>query len=266
MGLGDQLMASGMAKGAKARGKRIAFGDGRRIIWDHNTSKILDPNPNVAKPGSEGALDLEWIAYYKGNRIYNKQGDGRWIWNYDFRPIPGEVYFNVTEQMRGDRIGKGFIVIEPNIESWKPSAPNKQWGEAKWLALIEKLRKDFRLVQFKYSSGAHNSGKPFPGLEQVETLNFRDSLSVLKRAALYVGAEGGLHHGAAAMGTKAVVIFGGFVPPQVTGYDSHVNLAAGGEACGSFTVCQHCQKAMEAIPLELVYESVIGQMNNATNP
>jgi ADP-heptose:LPS heptosyltransferase len=263
MGLGDQLLASGMAKGAKDRGKRIAFGDGRKIIWDHNTPKILDPNPNVAKPGSEGASDLEWIAYYKGSRIYNKAGNGHWIWNYDFRPIPGEVYFNITEKMRGDRAGKGFIVIEPNVEAWKPMAINKQWGEKNWVALADKLRPDFRLIQFKYTSGQHNSGKPLPGVEQIETQTFRDSLSVLKRAALYVGSEGGLHHGAAAMGTKAVVIFGGFVPPQVTGYDMHVNLAAGGEACGSFKPCDHCRKAMEEITLEQVYDGVISQMRSS---
>ncbi len=69
MGLGDQLMASGMARGAKARDKRIAFGDGRRIIWDGNSHEIFRGDPNVALPGSEGTTDLKWIAYYKGKRI-----------------------------------------------------------------------------------------------------------------------------------------------------------------------------------------------------
>jgi hypothetical protein len=32
MGYGDELMATGMARGAAARGKRVAFGDGQRII------------------------------------------------------------------------------------------------------------------------------------------------------------------------------------------------------------------------------------------
>lgn len=259
MGLGDQLMASGMAKGAKDRGKRVAFGDGRSIKWDVNTGLILAGNPNVAPPGSEGAADLEWVAYYKGNRVYNKDGGTRWIWNYDFRPAPGEVYFSVLEDMRGDRVGKGFIVIEPNIEAWKPMGINKQWGESKWRALVEKLAPDFELVQFRYGKGVHSSGTALPGVKQVETKDFRDALAVLRRAALYVGSEGGLHHGAAAMGRKAVVIFGGYVPPQVTGYDSHINLAAGGEACGSFKPCDHCRMAMESITLEEVYHHVVEQ-------
>ena len=35
MGYGDQLMATGMARGARERGKRIAFGEGGRLWWDH---------------------------------------------------------------------------------------------------------------------------------------------------------------------------------------------------------------------------------------
>ena len=70
-------MAAGLAKGAKARGKRIAFGDGKQIIWDHHSEQIFRGNPNIARPGDEGATDLEWINYYRGNRLYNVQEIGR---------------------------------------------------------------------------------------------------------------------------------------------------------------------------------------------
>src|SRR6185369_14162072 len=84
MGLGDQLMATGLARGAHARGKRIAFGDGRNIIWDANSAAIFRGNPNIARPGSERDRDIEWLPYYKGHRIYNRLGDRKWIWNLDF--------------------------------------------------------------------------------------------------------------------------------------------------------------------------------------
>ena len=93
------------------------------------------------------------------------------------------------------------------------------------------------------------------GVRHLETSDFRQALGVLKAAKLYVGPEGGMHHGAAAVSTPAVVLFGGFIPPQVTGYDTHINLAGSDRFCGSFNKCQHCLDAMKSISVETVYES-----------
>jgi hypothetical protein len=61
-----------------------------------------------------------------------------------------------------------------------------------------------------------------------------------------------MHHGAAAMGVPGVVLFGGFIPPQVTGYLMHANLTGGAEACGSLNPCPHCAAAMQAISVDEV--------------
>jgi ADP-heptose:LPS heptosyltransferase len=252
VGLGDQLMATGMAKGARERGKRIAFGDGRRIIWDHNSATIFQGNPNVAAPGTEGSSDLQWIRYYKGHRIYNFQANDRWIWNPEFKAIPGELFFDHQEKRNASRFGSGFILIEPNIESWKSVAPNKDWGRAKYQDLADRLIDDgYRVAQFIYPK----STNPLEGVERLRTLSFRDAVAVLGKASLYIGPEGGLHHGAAAMQRDAVVLFGGFIPPQVTGYDWHANLTGGAKACGSLSACRHCQEAMAAISVDEVYEA-----------
>ena len=50
----------------------------------------------------------------------------------------------------------------------------------------------------------------------------------------------------------AVVLFGGYISPDVTGYDRHANLFTGGEACGRRTVCDHCRDAMNRITPDLV--------------
>jgi len=97
MGIGDQLIATGLARGAQDRGKRIAFGDGHRIRWDKNSPDIFRKNKNIAIPGSEGAKDLEWIPFYTGSRLYNKQGNNRWIWNMDFKATPGEIFLDRDE-------------------------------------------------------------------------------------------------------------------------------------------------------------------------
>jgi hypothetical protein len=245
------VIATGLARGARARGKRIAFGDGRRILWDNNSELIFRGNPNIAPPGHEGAPDLEWMPFYKGHRIYNRHdaANNRWVWNMDFRPTPGQMFFDPIEKVAGQRYASRFIIVEPNIEQWKSIAPNKDWGRAKYQEIVDRLNAEgWRVAQFAY-------GPMLSGVEALRSKNFRDALSILSNAALYIGPEGGLHHGAAAVGINAVVLFGGFIPPSVTGYPNHANLTGGSDACGSLKPCAHCTKAMAAISVDDVYKA-----------
>lgn len=249
MGFGDNLMASGFARGARNRGKRIAFGDHRKIIWDHHSQFIFRNNPNIAPPGSERSRDVEWVPFYRGHRLYNKQAGDKWIWNYDFRPKRGEVFFDSVELSWASRLGKDFIVIEPNTPVQKTVAPNKQWPKDRYVRLAKHFKeRGYRVIQFTY-------GGSLDYFEHVNAPSFRHALAALKNAKLYIGPEGGLHHGAAAVGIPAVVIFGGFIPPQVTGYDGHINLTGGAEACGSIRPCQHCTDAMARISSASVIEA-----------
>jgi hypothetical protein len=258
MGQGDQLMATGLARGAKARGKRIAFGDGRNIIWDNNSAAIFRCNPNIARPGSERDSDIEWTRYYKGHRIYNRLGDRKWIWNLDFHATPGEMFLDDDEKIAGLRHGSGFVLIESNVEAHKSVAPNKDWGRAKYQAVADYLMdRGVRVAQFSYAKGA----PPLGGVEIIRTLSFRDAIAILANAALYVGPEGGLHHAAAAVGIPGVVLFGGFIPPSVTGYETHTNLTGGAVACGSLLPCQHCKKAMQAISVEEVCKAALERLH-----
>lgn len=253
MGIGDQLIATGLARGAAFRGVKIAFGDGAKLIWDHNSEQIFRGNPNIAMPGEERGAGVEWIDYFKGHRKYNRQGHGHWKWNMAWRCLPGEIFLNDAEKAAGDRQGRGFIVIEPNVESWKQASPNKDWGRTKYEAVATRLIEEgHRLIQFTYPKG----GPVLRGVKALETRSFRDALAIMRNASLYLGPEGGLHHGAAAVGIPAVVLFGGFIPPRVTGYDTHANLAGSDRFCGSFTKCRHCVDAMAAITVDRVYRAV----------
>ncbi len=241
-----------MARGARDRGKRIAFGDGQRIIWDHHSETIFRNNPNIAKLGSERDADIEWVPFYRGNRIYNTKGNSRWIWKYEFRPTPGEIYFSDDEHDFAASVGSGFVAIEPNVPRYKTVSPNKQWPFLRFNKVARLLEKSGRqVIQFKSGAGGHE----IPGLMQIKTPTFRHALAALSKASLFIGAEGGLHHGAAAVGIPGVVLFGGFIPPAVTGYDAHTNLTGGAEACGSWNACGHCHKAMEAISVPQVMDA-----------
>jgi hypothetical protein len=237
-------MATGLARGAAARGKRIAFGDGRRLIWGPWCEQAFRHNPNIAH--SLDAGELEWIAYHKGKRWYNRAGSGRWIWNYDFAPTPGEFYFDDAEKTFS--VHRSGVLIEPNVPWHKSVAANKDWGVAKYQLLADRLcYGGLRVFQFSY-------GKlRLAGVEQIQIDNFRQAAAALAGVDFAIVPEGGLHHAAAAVGTRVIVIFGGFIPPQVTGYANHVNLTGGVEACGSWTTCAHCRKALDKITVDEVY-------------
>lgn len=254
MGAGDDIMASGMARGAQERGKRIAFGDRKRIIWGPYSEIVFRHNPNVAPPGCERDQDIEWIEYYKGRRIYNQHSPTKWIWNYEFKPTPGQLFFSSSELTEGQRFGQGFVLIEPNVPAKKSVARNKSWIPGRYQEVTNHLLRDCgrRVVQFEYDGMVHK----LSGVTMARTRSLRDAYSILANASLYVGSEGGLHHAAAALGVPGVVIFGGFIPPQVTGYDFHINLTGGAKACGSLHNCLHCIEAMERITIANVMDAV----------
>lgn len=246
MGVGDEIMATGMARGAYARGKRVAFGDGKRIIRGPWCEIAFRHNPNIAQNLAE---PVEWIHYYKGNRHYNKLGNGRWIWNYDFKARPGEFFFDGRERAYTIRT-RDAVLIEPNVPWQKSVAVNKDWGMARFQALVERFKRGGFQV-FQLSHGRNR----LEGVHVIEAPDFRCAAAALAGFQCIVTPEGGLHHAAAAVGAPAVVLFGGFVPPAVLGYDSHLNLTGGaGEACGSLNMCAHCRKALDNISVDEVYD------------
>jgi ADP-heptose:LPS heptosyltransferase len=255
MGYGDDIIATGLARGMREHGKRAAFGDGKRIIWGPWSNEMFKHNPNVAAPGAECSTDLEWIPHYKGSRIYNKLKNGKWVWNYTFKAVPGEFYFSKNEEDLGAAFnGTDFIVIEPNVPWQKEVAPNKDWGREKYEVVANKLKSSgHQIVQFMHK----NSQYKLECAKKLEFQKFRDVISVLARSSLYIGPEGGMHHAAAAVGIPGVIIFGGFIPPAVTGYDGHTNLTGGAQACGSIKPCKHCSEALRKITTDQVVHEAL---------
>lgn len=264
MGYGDEILATGLARGAKARGKRIAFGSQNKIIFSPWSEQMFRYNENIAFPGDERSDDLEWIQHHKGSRLYNKLAPSRmrWLWNTNFNPTPGELFFSDEELEFAEQFGSGFVLIEPNVPRHKSVANNKDWGHHKYSAVAKILSGEgYRVLQFNYPTVRHR----LDSAALVTAPTFRHALAVLGRAALYIGPEGGLHHGAAADKlrasdkslvagpTPAVVLFGSFIPPKVTGYQMHTNLTGGAmEFCGRLSDCRHCRQAMGSISVDHV--------------
>ena len=75
---------------------------------------------------------------------------------------------------------------------------------------------------------------------------------------LFIGFEGGMHHAAAATDRKAVVIFGGHISPDITGYNFHKNLYVNDpqSPCGKKMPCDHCRKCLDKITHKIVIEEI----------
>lgn len=258
MGFGDEIIGTGLARGAAVRGKRIAFGNGNKISWGPWCAEMFKHNPNIAAPGSERQPDIEWVNHCKGHRLYNKLENGKWVWNYDFKVRPGEFYFSPDEIKFSELFASGLIVIEPNVPWQKVVAPNKDWGEEKYRSVSRILKdKGFRIAQFRHS----NSRRILHEAEIINADSFRKAIAVLSHAALYIGPEGGMHHAAAAVDVPAVVLFGGFIPPSVMGYENQICLTGGAQACGNIQTCIHCRDAMNRISVDEVIDSAMRQMS-----
>jgi len=221
---------------------RIEYG---KPLW----SEVFDNNPRIARPEERGDFQVYRPRGRNGLRPYiASKSAQRWTWQ-DHEPPVGELYFTDAELEFARKIGPVDVVLEPGIKA--KASPNKQWGEKRWAALVALLRSSgIELVQFGRTQFA------MPRVRPIFTETFRMAAAVLRNARGAVLHEGGLHHAAAAVGTRAVVLYGGYISPRQTGYNLHTNLFTGGEPCGRRFPCAHCAQAMAKITPEMVLEEI----------
>jgi ADP-heptose:LPS heptosyltransferase len=238
VGAGDEFIASGEARRLHQKlSKPVVivdrYGQPRAhplwagvpyIVSQHSRNAVIIRNCPGFRPYIEG------------------KAKERWVWR-KFVPTPAELVFT-PEELAWAKRGRDAIVLEPSLKT--NASPNKRWG--KWTQLVEALR-GHRLVQFP-------GDKILPGVEVIETPSIRHAAAVMSGAQGAVLHEGGLHHAAAAVGLRAVVLFGGYISPQQTGYKLHANLFTGGYACGMRRSCAHCLAAMDKITVNDVVRAL----------
>ena len=252
MGYGDEIMATAEAREMKRADPcaKIVIGDGEREVWH----EIFAGNPNVSRLADVRTGDrVAWLANYYGCRPYldyARTTPTRQVFRR-YRARRGELFFSAVERERAGALlvdrrkaGKFLISIEPNVVY----GPNKEWGFAKWQQVADALGARAVLVQPSY-------GRPIlRGVEALESPSFRSFAAVLAECDLHLGPEGGLHHAAAAVGRPAVVVYGGRIHPDITGYSFHVNLDRNepGSPCGMIAPCEHCRRGLDSIAVDEV--------------
>ncbi len=248
MGVGDEIMVTGQARVMQLRDPRKVRVTHKGVMrWD----AIWDHNPRIARLEERGDFQELQARGPDNHRPYHTgKTDQRWIYNLAFRAERGEIYLTVDEKTFGDR-HRGRLLIEPHIKA--KASPNKQWGWDRWQALADLLRKEGLEPTQLGPAGT----RKLNGVQLIETGTFRQAAAVIATASAVVLPEGGPHHAAAAFGIPGVVIFGGFTPVELTGYEMHRNLGVSlGDACGMRIACDHCRREMAKVTPEQVLEEL----------
>lgn len=247
MGLGDWIMATAQVRTLNERsGKRVAVVDRMgRMRW----SEAFENNPRIAAPGTVSPADtvnVVRLVNAGGARPYIRlKTDRTWYWQtWDIQP--GELYLTHDEYALGSVLASGAVVVEPNT---KHDVSNKAWPFGRWQDLVY-LLPDLHWIQI----GAPNARR-LAGVRFIPT-TIRQAFGIIAAARLFVGTEGALHHAAAALGTRAVVLWSEFISPAYTGYVTQRNIRKTSAVCGSRYPCAACRASMDAIDVAEVAQAV----------
>ena len=282
MGFGDEIMATYYAKIEKQK-----YPDRQVVVGNYKTKQALDSrvffnNPNISDPKK---LDENKIVHFvdlnNTNRPYidwQKTTVHKYYWNFDHRAKPGELYFDKKEISEAQNaIGeakafwksssstehKGIIFIESSrtIKKQSKCGENQSWGLKRWDKTIEILKRNYLIINSTHqNSFSHRDTFSYD-------CSFRIACAIMKYCNLYLGPEGGFSHAAASLSKSGVVIYGGWIPPQVIGYNFHENfyVEIEGSPCGIRDECDHCRKCMDLITVDNVINAVERNINKKVN-
>jgi ADP-heptose:LPS heptosyltransferase len=237
MGMGDELMVAGEVKDrADGRTRKYAIFDARKG-GIHRWHECWEGNPLIAYPGTH--YDERYYNHGGARPYILEKSVNRWFWRA-YEPKPADLFFTPTE-LEYAAHAAGKVVIQPSLKG--NASPNKDWRRHRWAKLIESAP-SIPWLQIGTGAEPRLLGVPF-----LVTPTFRSAAAAVKGARAVLLQEGGLHHAAAAVGTPAVVLFGGFISPRVTGYPGQINLFLDSKeyplGCGMRANCMHCERAME---------------------
>jgi ADP-heptose:LPS heptosyltransferase len=139
------------------------------------------------------------------------------------------------------------------------SSNRREWGLDRFQEL-RNLLSECRFVQVGLAGD--------PLLENVSDargLPIRESAAIIANARFFLGLEGGFMHVAKAVGTKSVVIFGGYMLPEVSGYPENVNITSEVDCSPCYnshvarTPCDS-MKCMKAVSPRMVYDVIMREI------
>jgi len=227
--VGDDLLMSCVLPGLKYK-----YPD-KKIIIEANWVDLFKSNPYVHwvtdkhLKTTKKHLKPKYIIDVNSTKpIIKQMSESVGLNNFNYP----EIYLNEDETGKiAKKYDFPYIVIAPAGKQ-KFSKNRKDWGVEKFQDLRD-LFSQYRFIQTGASSD--------PLMKDVideRGLDIRSCAALLKNAIFFLGLEGGLMHLSKAVGTKSVIIYGGALNPEITGYKENLNIATSPE-CG---LCFHSYK------------------------
>lgn len=240
-------MASGEARLLhKANGLPVKIvGAHGRPMW----SEVFEGVPYILRPNQFHSGRVNRLVSGGGVRPYIVQKTPtKWYWR-PYKPKPAEMFFTPTERAFAKPYA-GMVMIEPEVKN--TGHTNKAWPHARWVEVVSTMP-NTRFIQ---------CGPPgttsMLRVQPVITPTFRHAAAILAVSKAFIGTDSGLMHAAAAVDTKAVILWSEFTSPDICGYDSMVNLRHAGKACGNRLNCPRCRTAMDKITVTEVVAALKG--------
>lgn len=254
MGLGGDLMWTELAKQIhRKEGKKVCFIDKKNKV---KKSCVWLENPDISFSKKNTFL----IKRSEFTQLPEKITGDKNKWNisqhtilsrckyfgYTNPMIQCHMYFTHEEETHIKKIisklPKNFIVVEPHTKTdW---TKNKKYSFSKWQTIVDEISKEIPVIQMSIPNT-----KSLKNVINVSNKirNFREAVLFLKYAKLFVASEGGLMHGANAVGTQSIIIFSPIFNPKYTKYPNTEAIWIGNEKHSNCfnNNCEKCHKMMK---------------------
>ena len=236
-GFGDTLLVAAVARELKKKYGKI------EITINRTRSELLDNNPNVDRVGKRySGIDLNY--HYGKYNIENN--DGNTLIQVMCKKVSIDNPENLVDifltkdeikyaDMHTAKIKKPIITIHTTSNNFDNS--RKFWPITYWERIVYMLRNDYTFIQL----GNSNEIPIYGSINFLGKQNIRLSIALIKKAKFHLGIVSSLMHGAAAVGTPAIILFGGFERFALHQYKNILPIE-------TYTECSPCIKANKKMP------------------
>lgn len=226
MGIGDEILAAGKARRLhEETGQKVMIGTGAAVMWN----PLYEYIPYLSRKEGIWLMDCPGHRGYVKGKRKDENGNKILTFDPDYKAEPAQIEI--------EAIDTDYIVIEPKVKA----VPGKLWKH--YQEVVDAFPNE-RFLEF--------NGPSLKGVDSVKT-DIVKAARYIKGCKAYVGAEGFLHHLCGAFSKPAVVLFGGYAPPDILGYEGHKNIAVDApDELGN----RGKSGAMDQIPAERVIEAL----------
>ena len=270
MGWGDYIMTTGIVRRLKNQNPNLQVLIKEPYNETRQYKDIFYKNPYITSIDSFNNK----LPHVKIPRVLagiNNELNDRIIWKKERVAEVGDLYTKNEEEkyaedsinaifehwkIKNKKLPRGLIflsdtakrniILNNKIVNYEHYV-NKEWGRNKWEEFIKITSKDYILV--KTTNSKDNAVE---GLYSI-ICDFRTNYAIMEKCDFYIGNEGGLSHLWAITRKRAIVFFGHWIPPHVTGYPFHFNLSNNThDHCGSLTKCITCMNFFKDLEPEYI--------------